>query len=65
MNATSSLLSSGYLACNLQRPVTAVLKAARELAMEPALLLNGVPHYDAVQAEAIADHLTKIQTTTN
>lgn len=59
---TRYLLSPSHLAANIQRPVSSVFKAAEELGIEPALVLNGVAHFDNEQAETIARHLTSAPT---
>ncbi len=55
--ATESLHSPGYLCANLQQPYSRIKKAVETLNIKAAVTINGVGHYNAEQAEQIADHI--------
>lgn len=57
MDATNSILSSGRIACELQQPITRIMRAAGELGIVPIIVINNVPHFDASDVEKIADQL--------
>lgn len=58
MNASTKHLESiGHLCASLRAPFARVRRAVDALGIEPAVTLNGVPHFDGAQCEQIAQHL--------
>jgi hypothetical protein len=59
MNATEpvAITSLGKVCAELQRPITAIRRAADRLGIVPAIVINDVPHYAASDVERIAEHL--------
>jgi hypothetical protein len=57
MNATSSILSIGKIAGDLQRPVTEILLAVDRLSIRPAMTINGILHFDESDVSTIAAYL--------
>lgn len=61
-NAQLQLDSVGRVAATLQRSVGSILAAMERLSMSPAGLLNGVPHLDREQVDALRHHFAKTRT---
>ena len=53
VEATHDFYSIGQLAAHLQKPVRAIERAVTELQIEPAMRLNGIPHFNGPQVDAI------------
>ena len=56
MSTTTELVSVGYLSQMLQRSPNAIGQAALAIGIPPALLLNGVPHFDSGQVAQLTEH---------
>ena len=55
---TRELFSSGYCCQPLEVSMGRINAALRATGVnEPALILNGVPHYSAEQVDAVREHL--------
>lgn len=59
MQATVEITSIGKAAAELQKPVSAIRRAADELGIQPSHLINSVPHFAAADLERIAEHLQR------
>lgn len=57
MNATSSVLTVGRIASDLQRPVSEILRVAEQLGIYPSLVINGVKHFSDNDVDRISGHL--------
>ena len=51
---TQHLESLGHLCASLQAPYARVRRAVDALGIEPAVTINGVPHFDEQQCDCIA-----------
>jgi hypothetical protein len=49
------LESIGHLCASLQSPHARIAHAVKSLGIEPAVTINGIPHFDGDQCERIAD----------
>ncbi len=54
---SNNLMSVGWLCQLFQRLPHEIAKAAKELDIEPAMVINGTSHYSGPQAERIRKHL--------
>jgi hypothetical protein len=59
-----SLSSVGYLASNLGVSVAKLLALAAEIGVRPAVILNGIAHYDEAGEEKIRQHVAQAKVTT-
>jgi hypothetical protein len=59
VEATHDFYSIGQLAAHLQKPVRAIEGAAIELAITPAMRLNGIPHFDGEQVARLSARLSE------
>jgi hypothetical protein len=57
MNATSSVLSVGRIASDLQHSVTEILHAADALGIRPSLVINRILHFDECDVGMIGKYL--------
>ena len=54
---TLRLVSLGKAASLLQRMPASISKAASEIGVVPAVVLNDVPHFDESDLQRVSDHL--------
>ena len=59
MDATSSIVSVGCAASQLQTNVTRLIQAARALSIQPAQTINGIQHYSENDIERIRAFLLR------
>ena len=57
--STIEITSVGQASALFQRHPKSIKDAARSLQIEPAFVINGVPHYTPEQLETIAKHLQR------
>ncbi len=51
--ANRDFVSIGALAAQLQRSVRVIEQAATAVALQPAMRINGIPHFDGEQCEML------------
>ena len=56
---TQHLESIGHLCQTFQRPYAAVRRALDEIGAQPAVVINGVPHYSGEAAERAGERLAQ------
>ena len=58
---TIEISSVGQLAQQFQRHVSEIRAACRELGIEPAFVINSVPHFAAQDCERLAEYFRREQ----
>jgi hypothetical protein len=56
---TQHLESVGHICASLQKPLGVIRRTLAELGAEPAMVLNGVPHYAEADVERLAERLAE------
>lgn len=57
MSTTLDILAIGAMACRLRCSLQDIERAASELGIEPALILNGTPHYQTSDFDRIDERI--------
>lgn len=55
--ATQHLETIAHLCASIQAPYARIAKAVEALGLKPAVTINGIPHFDELACEKIAEHL--------
>lgn len=59
MSIAPSISAIGNVCAQLQRPYGAIQRAIEQLGIEPAIVINTVPHFSDDDVERIREHLYK------